>query len=104
MPDITHATARTITVRPRGVWRLRRLKIEYPPLVVSNCQLPHYDAALARELVNRTGEIPFTRRGLLALLTEYRWALTSLVAQPEKTGDAAGKLITLDDEFKEMRH
>ena len=104
MPDVTDATARTITVRTGGVWRMRRLKIEYPPLAVSNCQLPHYDAALARELVNRTGEIPFSRRGLLALLTEYRYALTSLVAEPEKTGGAAGKLITLDDEFKEVRH
>lgn len=104
MPDFTDATARTIAVRARGIGRLRRLKVEYPALDVSDRQRSHYDAALARELLIRTGEIPFSRRGLLAVLTEYRRALTSLAVEPAKTGDAAGQLIVLDDEFNEVRH
>ena len=88
MPDVTDTTARTIAVRARGIWRLRRLKVEYPALAVSDRQRSHYDAALARELLSRTGEIPFSRRGLLAVLTEYRRALTSLAAESVTIGDA----------------
>jgi hypothetical protein len=44
------------------------------------------------------------RRGLLAVLTEYRRALISLAVEPAKTSDATGQLIVLDGEFKEVRH
>jgi hypothetical protein len=91
MPDVTDTTARTIAVRASGIWRLRRLTVEYPSLAVNDRRRSHYDAALARELLSRTGEIPFSRRGLLAVLTEYRRALASLAAEPAKIGDAGSQ-------------
>ncbi len=86
MPDITHGAAQTIAVKARGRWR-RRLGVEYPACVVSGGQRPPYGAALARELLSRTGEIPSSRRGLLAILTEYRHALSALAAESAEVTD-----------------
>ena len=67
---------RTISVVARGRGRLSRLRLVLPdqsgPLV--------YDAALARELLARTAELPSGRRALVAILTEYRRALHDLAA------------------------
>jgi len=43
--------------------------------------------SLARELLSRTGEIPSSRRGLLAILTEYRHALSALAAESAEVTD-----------------
>jgi hypothetical protein len=92
MPDITDSAARTIAVKATGRWRLRRLRVEYPAQAVSAIQRPPYDATLARELLSRTCEIPSTRRGLLAVLTEYRHALSALAAEPANTADAGWRV------------
>lgn len=59
--------------------RLSRLKFTYP----DQAQHPSYDAALARELLTRTCELPASQRGLVLLLAEYRHALQALVTQPQ---------------------
>jgi hypothetical protein len=79
---MTVNTRRTITVTARSHSRLSRLKVRYPG------QVPHpaYDTALARELLAFTGELPASKHGLVALLTEYRHALYALAyPQPDTT-------------------
>lgn len=45
--------------------------------------VPHrtYDAALARELLASTGELPSSKRALIVMLTEYRHALADLASR-----------------------
>jgi len=50
---------------------------------------PSYDAALARELLSRTAELPSSKGGLLAVLTEYRHALAALTADPRRHSQPA---------------
>ncbi len=78
MPDKT----RTISVTARGHGRFSRLLLACP----DRAESPVYDAALARELLARTGEFPSSKRALLAILTEYRHALHDLAVSP--TADA----------------
>jgi hypothetical protein len=66
--------AKTIAVPARGHGRSSRLRLKYP----DQSDHPTYDAALARELLARTGELPDSRRALIVLLTEYRHALHDL--------------------------
>ena len=85
--------ARTIAVTARSSSRLSRLKVRYPaearprwgfqgasryPDLVDNTD---YDAALAMELLRRTGELPARKRELIVLLIHYRCALHALATQ-----------------------
>jgi len=72
MPDDTR---RTIAVTARG--RRRRLRVTYPGQATQRA----YDTARARELLASTTELPATRNGLIAVLTEYRRALADLAAE-----------------------
>lgn len=63
--------------------RLSRQRRGYP----DQAEHPVYDAALASELLARTCELPGTKKGLVALLTEYRHALSALTSQPGKHPD-----------------
>ena len=86
-------TARTIGVTARSSSRFSRLKVRYPaeprprwgfrgagryPDLVDNTD---YDAALAMELLRRTGELPASKRELIVLLIHYRCALHALATQ-----------------------
>jgi hypothetical protein len=86
--DITDGAARTISVRASRKWCLSRLRAEYPACAASGGQRPPYDVALARELLSRAGEIPFSKRDMLAVLAEYRRALSALAAEFARTSDA----------------
>lgn len=86
-PEATSDAGRTISVARRRT-RLPRLKAEYPKCVLNGPPRPQYDLALARELLSRTAELPSTKRGLLAVLTEYRHALAALAADPGARGSA----------------
>ena len=84
--------ARTIAVTARSSSRLARLKLRYPgsprswlarfftryPGQVAH---PVYDAALAMELIDRTGELPASKHDLIVVATEYRHALHALASQ-----------------------
>jgi len=67
------ALRRTIAVAARGRSRLSRLRVRYP----DRDEYRRYDADLARELLARTGELPGSKRELIALLAEYRKALAA---------------------------
>ena len=67
----------TISVTRRRS-RLARLRLVRPDKAGN----AGYDAARARELLARTAEIPFGKRALLAILTEYRHALHDLAYGP----------------------
>ena len=82
MPEILDGAVQTISVKTRSKWGLRRLKVEYPTRAVSGSKYPPYDATSARALLSRTDEIPSSKRGLLAVLTEYRHALSALAVEP----------------------
>ncbi len=73
----------TISVTRRRT-RFPRLTVEYPQRVGNGSPRLHYDAALARELLSRTAELPSSKRDLLAVLTEYRHALAALAAEPDE--------------------
>ena len=87
----TDGGGRTISVARRRA-RIPRIKIEYSECVVNGTPRLDYDAALARELLARTVELPSRERDLLAVLTEYRHALVALAVEPDARGSA-----TLDD-------
>ena len=72
---------RTISVARRRT-RFARLKVEYPDRVLDGPLCLHYDVDLARELLSRTAELPSSKCGLLAVLTEYRHALAALAVEP----------------------
>jgi hypothetical protein len=75
------AAPRTIAVRCRRPGRrLSRLRIEYPPWARSGAPLPAYDAAMARQLLAMTGELPASKRGLEIVLAEHRRALHDLIS------------------------
>jgi hypothetical protein len=80
-PEAGNDTRRTISVARRGT-RFSRLKVEYPECGLNGPPRLRYDVALARELLSRTAELPSNKRGLLAVLTEYRHALAALAAEP----------------------
>lgn len=82
---ITTQPRRTIAVTARARSRFSRLRVRYP----DRAPHPRYDAALARELLADTGEIPDTKRGLVAVLTEYRTALHDLTAMPGQIGQTS---------------
>ena len=69
LPEAGNDARRTISVARRGT-RFPRLKVEYPERVLNGPPRLHYDVALARELLSRTAELPSSKRGLLAVLTE----------------------------------
>lgn len=78
------ATSRTIAMRSRRPGRrLSRLRIEYPLWARSGAPLPVYDAAMARQLLVMTGELPASRRGLEIVLAEHRRALHDLINAAE---------------------
>jgi hypothetical protein len=91
LPEAGNDARRTISVARRGT-RFSRLKVEYPERVLNGPPRLQYDVALARELLSRTAERPSNKRGLLAVLTEYRHALAALAAEP-----SAGGSTTLDN-------
>lgn len=68
------------TIAATGRRRFHRLRVVYP----DHSACPAYDTALARELLARTGELPASKRGLVALLTEYRHALHALASRPRE--------------------
>ena len=88
LPEAGSGARRTISVARRGT-RFSRLKVEYPECVLNGPPRLQYDVALARELLCRTAELPSSKRGLLAVLTEYRRALVALAAEPSAGGSAA---------------
>ena len=84
--------ASTVTVTARSRSRFARLRLRYPdrqrPRFVSfsgrdarAAQHPCYNAELSMELLSRTGELPGSKRDLVALLTEYRLALHAVASQ-----------------------
>jgi hypothetical protein len=78
------ATSRTIAVRCRRPGRrLSRLRIEYPTWARSGAPFPTYDAAMARQLLAMTGELPASKRGLEIVLAEHRRALVDLIHATE---------------------
>ena len=87
LPEAGSDARRTISVARRGT-RFSRLKVEYPERVLNGPLRLHYDLALARELLSRTAELPSSKRGLLAVLTEYRHALAALAVEPGAGGSA----------------
>jgi hypothetical protein len=87
LPEAGNDARRTISVARRGT-RFSRLKVEYPERDLSGPSRLQYDVALARELLSRTAELPSSKRGLLAVLTEYRHALAALAAEPGARGPA----------------
>jgi hypothetical protein len=66
--------ARTIAVTACARTRLSRLRVRYP----DHTDHRHYDAALARELLARTGELPSSKHDLIVVLTDYRHAIHDL--------------------------
>lgn len=85
-------SARTVTVAARSRSRFARLKLRYPARQRSRfvpfsggyaraAEHPRYDAELSMELLRRTGELPGSKRDLVALLTEYRLALHAVASQ-----------------------
>src|ERR1039457_301962 len=81
LPEAGDDGRRTISVARRGT-RFFRLRVEDPGCVLDRPSRLHYDVDLARELLSRTAELPSSKRGLLAVLTEYRYALAALAAEP----------------------
>jgi hypothetical protein len=73
---------RTIAVVRSGRSRFSRLRVRYPDSPARGGGRPAYDAATARELLAKTGELPASRSDLVAVLTEYRHALFALAAEP----------------------
>jgi hypothetical protein len=87
LPEAGSDVRRTISVARRRT-RFSRLKVEYPDRVLNGPLRFRYDVDLARELLSRTAELPSSKRGLLAVLTEYRHALAALAAEPGARGSA----------------
>jgi hypothetical protein len=87
LPDAVNDARRTISVARRGT-RFSRLRVEHPDCVLDRPSRLHYDVDLARELLSRTAELPNSKRGLLAVLTEYRHALAALAVEPGAGGSA----------------
>jgi hypothetical protein len=81
LPEAGNNGGRTISVAGRGT-RFSRLKADYPERGLNSPPRLHYDAALARELLSRTGELPSSKGDLLAVLIEYRRALVALLSSP----------------------
>ena len=69
----------TICAYAKRMSRFSRVQIHYPDWVVKGDPPPAYDYALARELLERTDELPDDPDGMLILVTEYRYALGALV-------------------------
>jgi hypothetical protein len=88
LPEAGNDARRTISVTRRGT-PFSRLRVEYPECVLNGRPRLHYDVALARELLSRTGELPSRKRDLLAVLTEYRRALVALAVEPGMGGSTA---------------
>ena len=87
VPEAGDDGRRTISVARRGT-RFSRLRVEHPYCVLDRPSRLHYDVDLARELLSRTAELPNSKRGMLAVLTEYRHALAALAAEPGAGGSA----------------
>jgi hypothetical protein len=81
LPEAGNDARRTISVARRGT-RFSRLKVEYPERILNGPSRLQYDVDLARELLSRTAELPSSKCGLLAVLTEYRRALAALAVEP----------------------
>jgi hypothetical protein len=101
--------ARTIAVIPGSRLRFSRLTLDYPPgapqpprglrrwrRVPDPGLSPRYDSDLAAELLRSTGDLPASKRDLIAILTEYRRALHALITQPP-ISDTHGTLIRQQD-------
>jgi hypothetical protein len=98
--------ARTIAVTARSSSRFARLKLRYPdgtrrrwlaPFAArypSKVEVPEYDAALAMELIDNTGELPASEHDLVVIITHYRHALHALATQilSSQTDSARGRL------------
>ncbi len=69
---------RTIAVTARGQGLFARLRLTYPDTELDR----PYDAALARELLASTCDLPAGKRALIAMLIEYRHALADLTTSP----------------------
>ncbi len=66
--------AETIAATARRADRRSRIRLSNS----GQADHPSYDAALARELLARTCELPASKPALVAMLTEYRRALHDL--------------------------
>lgn len=94
MADEDRADRRTIGVRYRA-HRFARIRLRYPygrrrsvlaALTTRNHyptqkSHPDYDAELAMQLLDETGELPTSKHDLVVVLTEYRHALHALASQ-----------------------
>jgi hypothetical protein len=76
--------SRMIGVALRGSTRFARWRPVYP----DQTEHPTYDAAMARELLARTCELPSSKRALLIVLTEYRHALHGLAVGQNTPADS----------------
>jgi hypothetical protein len=65
---------RTIAVTARNQSRFARLKVRHP-----DQERPPYNALLALELLSSTVEDPSSKRDLLIVLAEHRYALHDLI-------------------------
>jgi transcriptional regulator with XRE-family HTH domain len=90
-PSMTPDTQSTIAVRCRksGHW-WTRLRIEYPQWKIDGADRPAYDVPMARQLLALTGELPTSKRGLVAVLAEYRLALYALAFAAERADRQTG--------------
>jgi transcriptional regulator with XRE-family HTH domain len=80
--NATTATQPAATDKPQPRTRADRRWQETKPFPPDKTSHPHYDAAMARELLADTGEFPITKGGMIVLLTKYRHALYDLATEP----------------------
>jgi hypothetical protein len=97
---------RTIAVTYRGSSRFSRVRLRHPgerrglmALLIRRSSVGDipppaqpYDAELVMELLDNTGELPGSKRGLYIVLTHYRYALRQLATEDmaRRTKPAAG--------------
>jgi hypothetical protein len=96
LPQPAHPR-RTICTSAMRMSRFYRVKIRYPDWVLTGTPPPIYDLDLARELLERTSELPDDPGGMVILNSELRYALGALVraasAGSPESAPGAGDVI-----------
>jgi hypothetical protein len=82
MPEPLDAAGRAISAAAQRRVRLSRLKARHRELATGCIPAARCNVTVARELLARTAELPDSKRGLLAVLGEYRKVLYSLTVEP----------------------